>query len=936
MGNNTSEPYQEALKRIEQAAREKSAALDLSDLALTALPPEIGRLGGLKELHLYRNQLTTLPPEIGRLVGLTVLHLGGNQLTTLPPEIGQLVGLTVLHLGINPLTMLPPEIGRLVGLRSLYLFDNLLTMLPPEIGLLAGLQELYLFDNLLTMLPPEIGRLGGLQVLGLGDNQLTTLPPEVVRLVGLKELGLGVNQLTTLPPEIGGLVGLQKLFLHRNRLTTLPPEIGRLDGLQVLNLGGNQLTTLPPEMAKLTALKALFLHDNPRLGLPPEVLGPTFGEIKPFGEKDPADPAAILAYYLSLAGGARPLREIKLILVGRGEVGKTTLADVLQGKPFEKSRGRTDGINITPWTVRLKGGPATIRIWDFGGQEIMHGTHQFFLTKRAIYVVMVDGRDDRYQREAERWLKLVRAFGGDSTVLVVMNRQANCKFDLDRNGLISKYKLAPEHFFPTECSSKRTIKPLHTTVLRLADDLLSTQSKFPAKWWTVKTRIETMKEDFLSDAAYRELCSSSGIADSDEQDKLLDSLNDLGVVVHFSDDDGLAELKVLDPEWATDGVYRVVTNEKLREEKQGKLKARALRDILPKKRWPEASHRNYILRLMQRFDLCFPAEGEDDVYIVPDLLPDKTPNLDDWVADRCVVFRYRYPVLPHGILPRFISKTHLLSQGKPRWRSGVILEKDGAQALVRADYDEATVSVWVHGKHKDARRALLTIIREKFDGIHGRFKDLNPDQELGVPRHPTVFVPYQDLILDYREGKRTFRVTIGGQRADVVLEDILSGVESRDQSLEAIRRLTPLGGEGPRYITVNGDYNERKTEMRDINMRDNYGQVAETMMSCSNMVQRQGNGDTKALLEQLHNQVEQLIGKLPADKAGEAPQVAKNLEMLVEQATSERPNRRWYDLSAEGLMEASAWVKDFAGNIVGTVGQIGKLIWPDYRPPGKD
>jgi Leucine-rich repeat (LRR) protein len=47
--------------------------------------------------------LTALPPEIGQLTALTELHLSGNQLTALPPEIGQHKALTVLRLAGNPL-----------------------------------------------------------------------------------------------------------------------------------------------------------------------------------------------------------------------------------------------------------------------------------------------------------------------------------------------------------------------------------------------------------------------------------------------------------------------------------------------------------------------------------------------------------------------------------------------------------------------------------------------------------------------------------------------------------------------------------------------------------------------------------------------------------------------------------------------------------------
>ena len=61
--------------------------------------------------------------------------------------------------------------------------------------------------------------------------------------------------------------------------------------------------------------------------------------------------------------------------------------------------------------------------------------------------------------------------------------------------------------------------------------------------------------------------------------------------------------------------------------------------------------------------------------------------------------------------------------------------------------------------------------------------------------------------------------------------------------------------------------------------------------------------------------------------------MAENLAMLVKQATNPKPNRKWYSLSAEGLLEASKWVKDFTGDITGTVGKLGRLLWPDFSLP---
>lgn len=52
-------------------------------------------------------------------------------------------------------------------------------------------------------------------------------------------------------------------------------------------------------------------------------------------------------------------------------------------------------------------------------------------------------------------------------------------------------------------------------------------------------------------------------------------------------------------------------------------------------------------------------------------------------------------------------------------------------------------------------------------------------------------------------------------------------------------------------------------------------------------------------------------------------------------ATAATPNRRWYSVSAEGLLEAAKYAKEFTGEIAGTIGQLGKLIWPDFSLPSE-
>src|SRR5205807_3970974 len=102
------------------------------------------------------------------------------------------------------------------------------------------------------------------------------------------------------------------------------------------------------------------------------------------------DPFAVLEYYFRSRAGARPLNEAKLILLGRGEVGKTALVNRLVHDKFVAT-SMTHGIGITQWPIPVGKNEVRMHVWDFGGQEIQHATHQFFLTERSLYLVVLNG-----------------------------------------------------------------------------------------------------------------------------------------------------------------------------------------------------------------------------------------------------------------------------------------------------------------------------------------------------------------------------------------------------------------------------------------------------------------------------------------------------------------------------------------------------------------
>ena len=193
------------------------------------------------------------------------MSLWGNELTgAIPPELGSLANLTDLHLGDNELTgPIPPELGHLGNLKRLRLRDNDLTgEIPTELADLDSVKILSLDGNQLTgSIPPELGSLGNLESLNLASNELSgTIPPELGGLLTLEALFLDYNALEgSVPPEFGSMSSLEELGLSFNRdlAGALPVELTELRRLDALVAGGTGLCA-PAESAFQTWLAGIF------------------------------------------------------------------------------------------------------------------------------------------------------------------------------------------------------------------------------------------------------------------------------------------------------------------------------------------------------------------------------------------------------------------------------------------------------------------------------------------------------------------------------------------------------------------------------------------------------------------------------------------------------------------------------------------------------
>jgi hypothetical protein len=88
------------------------------------------------------------------------------------------------------------------------------------------------------------------------------------------------------------------------------------------------------------------------------------------------------------------------------------------------------------------------------------------------------------------------------------------------------------------------------------------------------------------------------------------------------------------------------------------------------------------------------------------------------------------------------------------------------------------------------------------------------------------------------------------------------------------------------------------------------------------------NSDVKAAIEQLLKEVAEVAKKVPGDKSKE---IAENAERLTTEISRAKPQRKWYELSIEGLKEAGGAIGEVGKPIIETAGKLLPLLaalWP--------
>jgi internalin A len=610
----------------------------------------------------------------------------------------------------------------------------------------------------------------------------------------LAQLDLSGTGLTSLPPEIGHLTQLRQLNLNGTGLTSLPPEIGHLTQLAQLDLRETRLTTLPLELRQLAYLRNIELDDMPHLLSPP-------------AEVVARDTQAVLTFLRELADACVVRYEAKLLVVGEGGTGKTSLLRALRAEDFREVMESTHGIEVGE--LRLphpeSGLPdLTLRTWDFGGQHIYHATHQFFLTRRSVYLVAWNARLGAEQGRLHYWLDTIKTLAPEAPVLLVATHIDERAPDLNYAQYQGAYPQLAGQVSLSNKTGEGAVE-LGRALATQAARLPQMGQPWPTSWVAVEQALEARPEHHVGAEAYLACCEEHEVDAEIAQGTLGNYLHDLGKILYFRDDYLLANLVVLKPNWVTKAISRVLTDEPTRAA-GGILRHSKLPGIwaTDEEGHAYAPHLYPIfLRLMERFDLSYQVEAPApnaaaEYSLIPQLLPHQPPaNLPPWPAtppaDQAQVeMIYRLAVVPAGIMSWFIVRTHRYTEGL-HWREGTLLAYEGHEARVELNPLLRTVQMTVRGT---APYNFFTILMKTLDLILDRFPGLDVVREVPCICHVQRQAAqpcgrayrYEDLVRRVQAGKRT--VECPETFAEVSLLDLLYGIHAStsEQVMQDIAR----------------------------------------------------------------------------------------------------------------------------------------------------
>jgi GTPase SAR1 family protein len=261
-------------------------------------------------------------------------------------------------------------------------------------------------------------------------------------------------------------------------------------------------------------------------------------------------------------------------------VGKTCLLKRWLDNTFDADEPSTHAIQLRHYPLKKLAKEKQFKniqlhLWDFGGQDIYHATHRFFMKTKAIFVLVwdtetentpeqvetIDGKEYRYRNyPLNYWLDYAKHLGNNSPVLIVQTKkQRDGEQDpKNLNELRTHYPIIASIAVESSQDKHNGFTFFEQHLIEQVEKSLETQcTALPESWWQVQTQVQKWQhlkkpKRTLSMPAFEALCQKYGL-DTAHIPTVLSYLHNSGWV--FYQEDLFQNHIILDQKGAIDAVY---------------------------------------------------------------------------------------------------------------------------------------------------------------------------------------------------------------------------------------------------------------------------------------------------------------------------------------------------------------------------------------------
>lgn len=675
----------------------------------------------------------TIPNELWQLQYLQTLCLSTNMISNFPEGLLKLHNLVRLDLNGNQLRVITGKIKELRLLESLDLAGNQLETLPIDIGQMPSLKKLRLNSNRLVSLPPLDPETDWLQLesIDLDGADMKELPSWLFSLQSLKFLSLSKLHLNHFPESFCCLQKLEQLYLDSTQFPLWPNRIFLPKSMHFIVLDGAHVPSIPQLGIRripdaIIELKPKYVRNQKSIDLSDSTFQVSLGGDLSTGLDESQlfhDNPHVSYNYLKKIYNIDEvednsleyvrLKDIKVVLLGAGAVGKSSLVQRLQlsdpdndNIPLEQVQ-TTHGVNIDyqlnlydVWDkTNKKYENFTVHFWDFGGQDKYRGINKLLLTDKAIYIIVLDSRA---QSLPDVWLEMVKVYAPHSKVILVANKiDENPRLNINFQYYCDKYPQLYNCLFKISCQYPATginrIADIVYAIRKIIEEEMNIISPIGRiEWFKIQAEIEKQytvyKKHILSKEEYSDICNSVGLSDEFAQSQLLSTLNVCGSCIEIKEED----VSILNPNWIADYLYLFYNNSA-----QNKALMDYKTEYMPMlKRLKEyTDHRELITDYLEQRELCtvFWDDKKSKKIFIPLFLPEENANIAALPKrSPLLTYKLKSDIIPEYEFQKFLVRefSRISNENWNAWQFGVYFRYYDSEIYMQLLNDGILIKIW--------------------------------------------------------------------------------------------------------------------------------------------------------------------------------------------------------------------------------------------------